>query len=173
MTKPPRRARILQTLARLKDLPHDIPPSHITDIAKAVDDVSTAQRTLSGHILVAEDNPLAQNVLIKQLERYKLSVTATSNGEEAITEWEAHEPGYFSAALFDHHMPICDGVEAAKRLRLLESKRKCSVILPIIALSADCQESTKQLCLSAGMNAFFSKPLRKSDLLSLLSMLGP
>lgn len=54
MTKPPRRARILQTLARLKDLPHDIPPSHITDIAKAVDDVSTAQRTLSGRILVAE-----------------------------------------------------------------------------------------------------------------------
>ncbi|KAF8349828.1 hypothetical protein F5887DRAFT_942564 [Amanita rubescens] len=146
MTKPPRRARILQTLAGLKNLPHDIPPSHITDIAKAVDDVSTAHRTLSGHILVAEDNPLAQNVLIKQLERYKLSVTATNNGEEAIAEWESHEPGYFSAALFDHRrlyfllcsvihnatldMPICDGVEAAKRLRLLESKRKCSVILP-------------------------------------------
>ncbi|KAF8746288.1 hypothetical protein AX14_000082 [Amanita brunnescens Koide BX004] len=173
MTKPPRRARILQTLAGLKNLPHEISTRNVTDIAKAAEDVSTAQRTLNGRVLVAEDNPLAQNVLIKQLERYNLAVTATSNGEEAIAEWEAHEPGYFSVALFDHHMPICDGVEAAKRLRLLESKRKYSIILPIIALSADCQESTKQLCLSAGMNAFFSKPLRKSDLLSLLSMHGP
>lgn len=52
--------------------------------------------------LLGQDNPLAQNVLIKQLERYNLAVTATSNGEEAIAEWEAHEPGYFSVALFDH-----------------------------------------------------------------------
>ncbi|KIL70561.1 hypothetical protein M378DRAFT_194875 [Amanita muscaria Koide BX008] len=173
MTKPPRKARILQTLASLKNLPYDITPSHTTDVAKAMEDIKNAQRTLYGNVLIAEDNPLAQNLLVKQLERYNLSVTATNNGEEAIAEWENHEPGYFSVALFDHHMPICDGVEAAKRLRVLEEKRKCSTILPIVALSADCQESTMQLCLSAGMNAFFSKPLRKKDLLSLLSMSGP
>lgn len=39
---------------------------------------------------------------MKQLERYDLNVVATSNGEEAIAEWERHEPGYFSVALFDH-----------------------------------------------------------------------
>jgi CheY-like chemotaxis protein len=33
----------------------------------------------------------------------------------------------------------------------------------VIALSADCQESTKMLCLSAGMNLFLSKPLKKSE----------
>lgn len=67
------------------------------------------------------DNPIAQNLLIKQLERYQLKVTATSNGEEAIAgefpiprhvswspfepddlAWEGHDPGYFSVALFDH-----------------------------------------------------------------------
>lgn len=119
---------------------------------------------------------------MKQLEKYQLKVTATGNGAEAIAAWEAHEPGYFSAALFDHHMPICDGVEATKRLRVLESKRKVHASLPgtlissyfttklltafspVVALSADCQESTKQLCLSAGMNAFFSKPLRKGQI---------
>ncbi|KAH7914455.1 hypothetical protein BJ138DRAFT_1143777, partial [Hygrophoropsis aurantiaca] len=58
-------------------------------------------------------------------------------------------------------MPICDGVEAAKKLRVLESSRHDRFALPIVALSADCQESTKKLCLSAGMNAFFSKPLKK------------
>ena len=79
-------------------------------------------------------------------------------------------------------MPICDGVEAAKRLRSLEKRRKVSELLPgrclvirsitiasdyyvneVVALSADCQDSTKMLCLSAGMNLFLTKPLKKSE----------
>ncbi|EGO28466.1 STKc type histidine kinase [Serpula lacrymans var. lacrymans S7.9] len=169
MTKPPRRARLLQVLAKLKNIP-DIAPA--TEFKRAVEDSSANQRTLYGNVLIAEDNPVAQNLLVKQLERYQLSVTATSNGEEAIKEWETREPGFFTVALFDHHMPVCDGVEAAKRIRMLESRMKTPVLLPIVALSADCQESTKRLCLNAGMNVFFSKPLRKGDLLSLLSMFG-
>ncbi|KAJ7596782.1 dual-domain HisK/Mak2 protein kinase [Mycena floridula] len=171
MTKPPRKARLLQMLASLKELPNTI-TSTSTDVTKAIEDLATAQRTLFGNVLVAEDNPIAQNLLVKQLERFQLNVVATSNGVEAIEQWEAHDPGYFSVALFDHHMPICDGVTAAERLRLLETQRNCAVRLPIVALSADCQESTKQLCLSAGMNAFFSKPLKRSDLMTLLSMFG-
>ncbi|KIK70394.1 hypothetical protein GYMLUDRAFT_89430 [Collybiopsis luxurians FD-317 M1] len=172
MTKPPRKARLLQTLAGLKNLPNTLSAAPSSDVNQALEDLAAAQRTLYGNVLIAEDNPIAQDLLVKQLERYHLNVIATGNGNEAIAEWEAHEPGYFSVALFDHHMPICDGVEASKKLRIMENKRKVPVILPIVALSADCQESTKQLCLSAGMNAFFSKPLRKSDLASLLSMFG-
>ncbi|KAJ6569666.1 dual-domain HisK/Mak2 protein kinase [Mycena capillaripes] len=172
MTKPPRQARILQTLAGLKDLPNAMPSTQFSHIARAIESLSTAKRTLFGNVLIAEDNVIAQDLLVKQLKKYDLNVVATSDGNEALAEWQKHEPGYFSVALFDHHMPVCDGVEAAKRLRHLEEKRKAAVSLPIIALSADCQESTKQLCLSAGMNAFFSKPLRKSDLLSLMSMFG-
>ncbi|KXN87566.1 Peroxide stress-activated histidine kinase mak2 [Leucoagaricus sp. SymC.cos] len=165
LTKPPRKFRLLQVLAELKHLPSRLS----TELMKVVEDISSAQRTIYGNVLVAEDNPIAQNLLVKQLERYDLKVTATSNGEEAISEWKKHDPGYFSLALFDHHMPVCDGVEAAKRLRVLENKRKALVLLPIVALSADCQEATKQLCLSAGMNAFFSKPLKKSERRSILT----
>jgi CheY-like chemotaxis protein len=173
MTKPPRLARMLQTLADLSGLPHPLVSHQPSEVTKAVEDLANAQRTLYGNVLIAEDNSIAQDLLVKQLQRYNLKVVATSNGEEAIKEWQAHEPGYFSVALFDHHMPICDGVEAAKRLRHLESKQNAVVLLPIIALSADTQDSTKQLCLSAGMNAFFSKPLKKADLASLMSMFGP
>ncbi|TFK57700.1 histidine kinase [Heliocybe sulcata] len=173
MTKPPRRARLLQTLAGLKNLLGSTGGQNQLSAASAAEDAALAKRTLYGNVLIAEDNPVAQKLLVKQLERYDLKVTPTSNGEQAISaEWEAHEPGYFSVALFDHHMPVCDGVEAAKRLRLLESKRRVATILPIVALSADCQESTKQLCLSAGMNLFLSKPLRKGDLMSLISTFG-
>nr|GAT57553.1 histidine kinase [Mycena chlorophos] len=173
MTKPPRKARLLQTLAELKDLTHAMPAaSSFSHIGKAMENIETARRTLFGNVLVAEDNKIAQDLLVKQLQKQDLNVVATSDGNEALAEWQKHEPGYFSVALFDHHMPVCDGVEATKRLRHLEQKRKVPVSLPVIALSADCQESTKQLCLSAGMNAFFSKPLKKSDLISLLSMFG-
>jgi len=141
-------------------------------VTSTVEEPSESQRTLFGNILIAEDNPVAQKLLVRQLQRYDLNVVATSNGEEAIAEWERHDPGYFSLAMFDHHMPVCDGVEAAKRLRSLENRRKVLEPLPIVALSADCQESTKMLCLSAGMNLFLSKPLKKSDLASLLTTYG-
>jgi hypothetical protein len=70
------------------------------------------------------DNSIAQNVLVKQLQRFDLRVYATNNGEEAIAgesvdligfissnrtkslEWEAHDPGFFSVALFDHRSSI-------------------------------------------------------------------
>ncbi|CAL1696704.1 unnamed protein product [Somion occarium] len=171
MTKPPRRARLLQTLLSANN-PSKRPPTGSGGIARASSDDALTHRTLYGTVLIAEDNPVAQKLLIKQLERYDIQVVATSNGEEAVAEWESHVPGYFSAALFDHHMPICDGVEACKRIRVLENKRNNDIILPIIALSADCQDSTKQLCLSAGMNSFLSKPLRKGDLISLLTTYG-
>ncbi|TFY83386.1 hypothetical protein EWM64_g624 [Hericium alpestre] len=189
ITKPPRRTRLLQMLATLMNIPKEAYTT--SSMETEAEDLSTARRTLYGNVLIAEDNPVAQKLLVKQLERHDLVVTATSNGEEAIKEWESHEPGYFSVAMFDHRqfpsrryletfypyqrcpdMPICDGVEAVKRIRHLEDRRKVAEFLPVIALSADAQESTKMLCLSAGMNAFLAKPLKKSDLALLLTSFG-
>jgi CheY-like chemotaxis protein len=172
MTKPPRKARLLLALAKLRNLPPETYADLRSPVASTVEEPPESQRTLFGNVLIAEDNPVAQKLLVKQLQRFDLNVIATSNGEEAIAEWEGHDPGYFSLAMFDHHMPVCDGVEAAKRLRSLEKRRKVSELLPVVALSADCQDSTKMLCLSAGMNLFLSKPLKKSDLASLLTTYG-
>lgn len=54
MTKPPRKARMLQTLAGLKNLPNTISSSQATDVAKAMENLAAAQRTLYGNVLVAE-----------------------------------------------------------------------------------------------------------------------
>ncbi|TFY70056.1 hypothetical protein EVJ58_g22 [Rhodofomes roseus] len=172
VTKPPRQARLLQTLASLKNLPLQPPLVPVMNESALREEEALARQTLYGNVLIAEDNPVAQKLLVTQLKRYHLNVVATSNGEEAITEWEKHEPGYFSVALFDHHMPICDGVEACKRLRVTENKRKVPKQLPIIALSADAQESTKQLCLSSGMNGFFTKPMKRGKLTTTLDVLS-
>ncbi|KAH9075705.1 histidine kinase [Lactarius deliciosus] len=160
MTKPPRKARLLQALAKLRNLPLETYADLRSAVALTVEELPESQRTLFGNVLIAEDNPVAQKLLVRQLQRYDLNVIHTAH---LRLEWERHEPGYFSLAMFDHHMPICDGVEAAKRLRSLENRRKVSEFLPVVALSADCQESTKMLCLSAGMNLFLSKPLKKSE----------
>lgn len=173
MTKPPRTARLLQAMADVKKLPTFVPiPIALAQPAGSVPGL-VPERRLHGKVLVAEDNQVARQLLIKQLERFQLQVVATTNGQEALDEWSSHPPGYFSLAMFDHHMPVCDGVEAAKRLRVMEAEANVATHLPIVALSADCQASTMQLCLSAGMTAFFSKPLKKNDLVQILSMFGP
>ena len=54
MTKPPRLARLLQTLADIKRLPHPFISHHSSDVAKAMDDLARAHRTLYGNVLIAE-----------------------------------------------------------------------------------------------------------------------
>lgn len=173
MNKPPRRARLLQLLANLKDIP--VPDGGFTgsQIEQALESMESSQELLkTANVLIAEDNPVANKLLVKQLQKYDLNVVSTMDGSEAVQEWEKRPPGYFHFALFDHHMPICDGVEAAKRIRNLEWRKRAKIHLPIIALSADCQESTKELCLSAGMTGFLTKPVRPGDLPNLLRAYG-
>jgi len=100
MTKPPRLSRLLQKLAELKNLTLTIGAPHSSEVSHVADEQSTP-RTLFGNVLIAEgncfltnievslrvsspDNPIAQNLLVKQLQRLELNVIATNNGEEAI-----------------------------------------------------------------------------------------
>lgn len=57
--------------------------------------------TLQG---LLSDNPIANTILIKQLQRYDINVVSTINGSQAVKEWEKHPVGFFDFALFDHRM---------------------------------------------------------------------
>jgi hypothetical protein len=59
MTKPPREARLLQTLAGLKNLPNYISSNQTSDVAKAMEDLAAAHRTLFGNVLIAEGECLS------------------------------------------------------------------------------------------------------------------
>ncbi|CDS08874.1 hypothetical protein LRAMOSA10235 [Lichtheimia ramosa] len=104
------------------------------------------------NILVAEDNPVAQKLLCKQLKRYGFNITCANNGAEAIAAWTKRPVGYFKMALFDHHMPKCDGVEATKTIRRHEKEQNSKIRLPIVALTADIQDSARAICVNAGMD---------------------
>lgn len=65
-------------------------------------------------------------------------------------------------------MPLRDGPSAAARIRHLEAKRGVLSRVPIVGLSADCQQSARLLSISSGMNEYLNKPLRGGELVSLL-----
>ncbi|KAI9311978.1 hypothetical protein BX666DRAFT_2021136 [Dichotomocladium elegans] len=74
---------------------------------KAVSSITEEERALFStmHVLAAEDNPVAQKLLLKQLTRFGFKVHCANNGQEAVDAWFKHPPGHFQMGFFDHHMP--------------------------------------------------------------------
>jgi len=118
------------------------------------------------NILVAEDNTLNAEVIMKILETRGVHAELARDGEEAVELYEKSGPYHFQAVLMDVMMPIMDGHEAAKAIRacgLQDSKT-----IPIVALSADVDPANEKKCLEAGMNACLGKPINTADLFATL-----
>ena len=114
-------------------------------------------------VLVAEDNPVNKQILVKALERAGYIVDVRSTGLEAV---QAVTEGPFHAVLMDCQMPEMDGYEATRLVRLLEGSGRHT---PIIAITASAMSSDRDQCLAAGMDDFVSKPVRPEDLLATLA----
>ncbi|KAG0194465.1 hypothetical protein DFQ28_010548, partial [Apophysomyces sp. BC1034] len=161
---PLRRLKLLRTIADM--LERDLPKTKIVK-ASTGNVVSEGEREMFSkmHILVAEDNPVAQKLLFKQLTRLGFQVKCANNGLEAVEAWASYPAGFFHMAFFDHHMPKCDGVEATKRIRELEKVEDRPTSFPIVALTADVQESARKTCINAGMDGYLTKPLNQTVLM--------
>ncbi len=114
--------------------------------------------TLSGHVLLAEDNQVNQKITERMLERIGMTCHTVADGEQAITALIRDE---FDLILMDVNMPVMDGITATERIRELSSQKRS---VPIIALTANAMLEDRQQCLEAGMNGFVSKPLRTEEL---------
>ncbi|MGE0433076.1 MAG: response regulator [Planctomycetota bacterium] len=117
-----------------------------------------------GRILVAEDNPTNQQVIIKLLERHGLQVDTVGNGTLAI---EALERKRYALVLMDVHMPELDGIEATRRIR--RSGAVLDARIPIIAMTASVLPRDRTRCQEVGMNDFLFKPIRRADLVTILN----
>ena len=117
-------------------------------------------------VLVAEDNHLNAEVIMKILENLGIHAELARDGEEAVEMYEKAGPFHFQAVLMDVMMPIMDGLEAARRIRA--SGLQDAAAIPIIAFSADVNPSTEKKCLEAGMSVCLSKPIDTQELFSTL-----
>ncbi|NTW79679.1 MAG: response regulator [Geobacteraceae bacterium] len=112
-------------------------------------------------VLLVEDNEFNQLVATELLESAGLSVTLAVNGEQAL---EKLRDETFDAVLMDVQMPVLDGLEATRRLRLMAGFET----LPVIAVTAHAMPHDRQRCLDAGMNDYISKPIDQKELKRLL-----
>ena len=127
---------------------------------------STNEATkLSGHVLLAEDNLVNQEVGMAVLRSIGCQPEIVNNGMEAV---EASANKHYDAILMDCHMPIMDGFEAASKIREREISQGTKNRIPIIALTADVQKGIIEQCTNAGMNEYISKPFSQKQLQDIL-----
>ncbi|HEY2796471.1 MAG TPA: response regulator [Thermoanaerobaculia bacterium] len=112
---------------------------------------------LSGvRILLAEDNPINQQIAVELLESVGARVTVAGNGAEAVGRLQGVDfPPPYDLALMDLQMPEMDGYQATARIRSDPRFAR----LPIIAMTAHATTEERQRCLDAGMNDHVSKPI--------------
>jgi signal transduction histidine kinase len=120
-------------------------------------------------ILLAEDNPVNQEVAQAMLEALSCSVSIVENGQQAIAEMATNS---YSLVLMDCQMPVLDGYEATREFRKRENALPGQSHLPIIALTANAMVGDKEICLEAGMDDYLSKPFDMDALAEKIRLWG-
>ena len=116
-------------------------------------------------ILLTDDNALNRKIIRLMLTPLGCEITEAANGQEALDHLYAQD---FDLVLLDAHMPVMDGVEAIRRIRMTH-EHWCT--LPVIALTADAMAGDREKYLAMGMSEYLSKPVDKQALIATMSEL--
>lgn len=115
-------------------------------------------------VLVAEDHPVNRKVVGLLLQSMGHQVSFAEDGQQALTQASQSD---FDLVLMDIHMPVMDGLSSARHIRALPGERGQ---VPIVALTADVMNDAADQAMAAGMNAFLSKPLQKTQLQAVMPL---
>jgi two-component system, sensor histidine kinase and response regulator len=165
LCKPVRRAELQRAILQALG---SVATSRVASRASTprVESISTGHR---GRVLLAEDNPVNQEVAVAMLTRLGFQVDVADNGAVAVERMRSRS---YDVVLMDCQMPQLDGFEATAVIRQLEAQshaRRC----PIIAMTANTMEGDKERCLAAGMDDYLPKPFRRTMLMELLDQYVP
>lgn len=122
---------------------------------------SESPSKLQGHrVLVVEDNPVNQKMLLMLLKKIGLEARAANDGQEAL-EVLLREP--YDLVFMDIQMPVLDGLETTRAIRTLPADNPLRAV-PIVAVTVHAFPEDRQRCLSTGMNDYLVKPLSRPAL---------
>ena len=141
------------------------PPPQITRIgALAVLAAPTVEQALvmGQLLLLAEDNETNRDVITEQLRLLGYACEVAEDGVLALAMWST---GRYAMLLTDCHMPHMDGFELTEAIRQAEP---AGTRLPIVAITANAMQGEAQRCRARGMDDYLSKPLRMTDLATML-----
>jgi PAS domain S-box-containing protein len=167
LTKPVRQSELYDCLLTVMGSPvgHPEPSTRRADplVARRARRVVSRRPENRPHILLAEDNPVNQQVAVKMLENLGYDVAVAANGREALDSL-AHTT--YAAVLMDVQMPEMDGYEATAEIRRREEGSPQRT--PIIAMTANALEGDREKALRAGMDDYIAKPVKPAKLNAVL-----
>ena len=111
-------------------------------------------------VLIAEDNVMIQHLMSKYMSRLGWECVIVGNG---LLATEACRSDDFNAILMDIDMPVLDGIEATRYIRVFNKE------IPIVAITAYADDQMRTECAEAGMNAFLAKPCSREEIKSVIT----
>lgn len=162
LLKPIRKSKLIAAVTSALGLA----PANVSE-AK-LEETETQNWSRSLRILVAEDNPINQIVIVRLLELLGHVPAIASDGKKALAMLEKDK---YDCVFMDVQMPEFDGLETTREIRKRESRT--GQHLPIIAMTAYAMKGDKQRCFTAGMNAYMAKPINRHDIEMMLARFFP
>ena len=163
LTKPVRKAELLSAMLGTAS----------SDNRKERSPLPRKKYTGTARILLAEDNPINQEVAAAMLEKLGLHADMVANGEEAL---KAISNSAYDLVLMDVQMPVMDGLTATKEIRKKELEMfqgtmtgALSSHLPIIAMTANAVQGDREDCMKSGMDDYLQKPVTPQGLAAMLT----
>lgn len=117
-------------------------------------------------VLLVDDVEANRRVVELFLKAANVTLVHAENGKVAVEKF-TEEP--FDLVLMDMEMPVMDGLEATRRIRLWEEEKR-EYRTPIIALTAHAFQEHRQKTIDAGCTEFLAKPIKKQALISVIEM---
>ncbi len=153
LQKPVRQHQLMESLCEVLGRKPEIPDTH---------NITPSQ--LHAQILLAEDNPVNQEVAQSMLQVLGCETSLANDGAAAL---ELATKTAYDLILMDCHMPGLDGFSATREIRQMEPLQGRNRV-PIIALTADVQRGIREQCQTAGMDDYLSKPFNQKKLEEML-----
>ena len=124
---------------------------------------SASEQSCCGHILVADDYVVNQQVAYMHLTAAGFTVDLVEDGQQAV---EAFGREGYDMIFMDVQMPVLNGLDATRKIREIETTNGQGRHIPIVALTANAMKGDEERCLNAGMDGYLIKPVHRHQLIN-------